>query len=60
MSRDPYRWGRLNDFVVQHSTNNFLFHRYIELSRSRTLPEVNPRTLTPNPQPLILNLKPTP
>jgi len=45
---------------VQHSTNNFLFHRYMELSRSRTLPEVNPRTLTPNPQPLILNLKPTP
>jgi hypothetical protein len=31
--------GRLNTFVVEHSTNDFLYHRHLDLSRENDLPE---------------------
>ena len=31
--------GPLNDFIVRHSTNDFLYHRHLELAAADNLPE---------------------
>lgn len=31
--------GTLNNFIVEHSTNNFLYHRYLSLAKENKLPD---------------------